>query len=195
MFDLQKLRESGWESDERSTSVKYDPSVVELGRSVAKGDSIKVNLPVCLTSQGDFGQASSVVILVYSAKCSFRLVAVAVVGVAKIECKDWLVEKSLVQHVVERWDNLVDADRVVAKTHDTIETAKCKGKTGLGGCFCKVLVLDFKITDLDDVLRYETAETTGAISDLELRAVLLVCRRRRRVVLGVEVARDGATLL
>jgi hypothetical protein len=52
------------------------------------------------------------------------------------------------------------------------------------------LTLDLEVADLEDIVGNEAAELTRAVANLELGAVLFVCRRRRRVVLGVEVAGD-----
>ena len=67
---------------------------------------------------------------------------------------------------------------------------KSKSQTRLGGGLGKVLSLDLEITDGDSVLRHEAAEATGAVADLEGGTVLLECRRRRRVELGVQIASD-----
>lgn len=118
----------------------------------------------------------------------------ALVGVAKVEGEHGLVQQTLVERVVERRNNLVHADGVVTKTENTIEPAEGKRETGLGSGFCEVLVLDLQVTNLESVLGHETAERSRSVADLEVGAVLLVGRRSRRIVLGVEVASDRAAL-
>jgi hypothetical protein len=116
------------------------------------------------------------------------------VGVTEVEGEHGLVQKTLVKHVVEGRDDAVDTDSVVAKTHDAVEPAEGEGETGLGGSLGEVLVLHLEVTNLEDVLGDEAAKRAGAVADLEVGAVLLVCRRRRRVILGVEVAGDRVAL-
>ena len=185
---LQKLGDGGGESNEGCAGVENDTSVVHLSSLLAKGDGIEINLPVGLAPQGDLGQLAGVVALVDAAKGSLRLLLL--VGIAKVEGENRLVQKTLVEHVVEGRHDAVDTDGVVAKAHDAVEPAESKSETRLRGGLGKVLVLDLEVTNLEDIIGDEAAERTGSIADLELRAVLLVCRRRRRVVLGVEVAGD-----
>ena len=65
-----------------------------------------------------------------------------VVGGAEVESKDWLVEKILLDHVVEgRW-NGVDADTVVAKAQDAVEATKGESKTWLRRRFGEKLVFN-----------------------------------------------------
>jgi hypothetical protein len=56
-------------------------------------------------------------------------------------------------------------------------------------------VLDLEVADLEDILGDEAAERAGAVADLKLGTVLLVSRRGRRVVLGVEVAGNRVAAL
>lgn len=148
---VQEISKSAGESNERSTSVKNGTGRLELGSLVAKGDGIKVNLPVCLAAERDLGHGTSVVILVDSTEDGLRLGAL-VVGVAEVEGKDWLVKETLLNRRVERRRDLVNTDGVVTKTEDTVEAAKGKGKAGLRGGLTEELVLDLEVTNLDSVL-------------------------------------------
>lgn len=56
-------------------------------------------------------------------------------------------------------------------------------------------MFDLEITNPEGILRDKAAQTTGAISNLELGTVFLVRRRSGRVVLGVKIARNRATFL
>ena len=132
-------------------------------------------------------------VLVNSTKGGHRVLTF-LVGVAQIKGKDGLIDLLLVQHVVERRNNLVDGDGVKAQSQDTVESTKGKSKTRLAGCFGELLVLELQIPNLDGVFGNKATQTAGSISDLELAAVLLECGGRRRVVLAVEVAGDRATL-
>lgn len=148
----QKLSQGGRKSNQRSSSVQDNTSVVKLSRCVTKSDGIKVNLPVCLASQRDLGHLASVVSLVHATKHSLRFIALTVVGVAKVEGDDRLIKKALVNHVVEGWNDLVDADGIIAETHDSIKATEGKRKARLLSSFSKVLVLDLDVADLDGVL-------------------------------------------
>lgn len=154
---VEELSKGRWESDERSSGVKYNASVIELSSGVTEGDRIKINLPVCLTSQWDLSDLAGVVVLVDTTEDGLGLITLAVVGISKVESKDWLIQELLVDHVVEwRWD-LVDGDGVETKTQDTIESAESKGKTWLLGSFGEDLVLDFEVTNGHGILGNETA--------------------------------------
>jgi hypothetical protein len=189
---IQELSNGGGKRDQRCAGVKDDTSVVHLGGLLAKCDRIKVNLPVRLAPQGKLDELASVVALVDAAESSLGLLLL--VGIAEVESEHGLVEQALLEHVVERRHNALDADGVVAETHDAIEPAESKGETGLRGGLSEVLVLHLKVADLEDVVGNVTAQLARAVLDLELGAVLLVRRRRRRIVLGVQVAGDRAAL-
>lgn len=185
---LQKLSDGGGKSNEGCAGIQDDTSVVHLSGLVAEGDGIKVNLPVGLAPQGNLGQLASVVALINTTKGSLGFLVL--VGVAKVEGENRLVQKTLVEHVVEGRHDAVDTDGVVAKAHDAVEPAEGKSEARLRGGLGEVLVLHLEVANLEDIVGDEAAERAGSVADLELRAVLLVCRRRRRVVLGVEVAGD-----
>lgn len=133
---------------------------------VAKSDSVELDLPVSLAPQWDVGNVARVVGFVETTECNFRSI-LALGGVAEVKCKDWLVQKLLIKHAVERrWDS-VDADSVISESQDAIKSAKGKGKTRLGSGFSEKLVLDCQITNGDGVLRNVTTERTRAVLNLK----------------------------
>lgn len=190
-FLVQKLGEGGRESNERGTGVEDDTSVVELGGVLAEGDGVEIDFPVRLAAERDLGHRTGVVILVNTAEGGDGLITV-LVGVAKVEAKDRLIEEVLLQHAVEGRGDLVDGDGVVAETKDTIEATEGKGQAGLTSSLSEELVLDLEVANGDGVLGDETAQATRAIADGELGTVLRIGARRGRVVLAVKVAGDGA---
>jgi hypothetical protein len=170
---LQKLGDGGGKGDERGTGVKNNTGVVHLGGLLAEGDRIKVNLPVGLAPQRKLDHLAGVVALVDATEGSLGLLLL--VGVAEVEGEHGLVQKTLVEHVVERRDDALDTDGVVAKTHDTVEPAEGERKTGLRGGLGEVLMLHLEVANLEDILGDEAAERAGAVTDLEVGPVLLVC--------------------
>jgi len=110
------------------------------------------------------------------------------------EREQGLVEKTLVDHVIERWDNTVDRDRVICKTQDAVELAESKGKTRLLGGFSKILVANSEVTYGELVLRDIALHRTRAILDGELGTIGLVCRGTAGLVLGMQETCDGVAL-
>lgn len=99
------------------------------------------------------------------------------VGTSKVESKDGFVKKTLVNHGVERRNNLVDRDRVITKAQNTVELAEGESQTRLRSSLSEDLILNFKVPDLKGVLRYKTAQATRAVADLEGGTVGLVSLR------------------
>lgn len=192
-YNSQELSHGGWQSNERSAGVKDDTGVLKLGNVFAKGNGIKVDLPVGLAAERNVDQLAGVVALVHTTKGGLGVVTL-LVGVAQVESKLGLIQKLLVQHVVEGRDHLVDGDGVVSQTQDTIKAAEGKGQTRLASSLGEVLLLDLQVADLQGVLRHEAAQAARAVADLELGTVLLVGARRGRVILAVEEARDRGAL-
>lgn len=134
---------------------------------VAECDGVELDLPVSLASQWDVGDIASVVGLVKTTECNLGCV-LSLGGVAKVESKDWLVQKLLVEHVVKwRWDS-IDTDSVITETQDAIKSTEGKSKAWLGSRFSEKLILDGQVTDGDGVLGNVAAERARAVSDLEL---------------------------
>lgn len=113
--NLQEFSKSGWESDEGSTSVEDDTSVIKFRSVFAKGDGVELNLPVGLATKRDSSHLASVVVLADTTESSNRVIAI-LIGVTKVEGKNGLIQQALVKHVVEWGDDLVDRDGVIAET-------------------------------------------------------------------------------
>lgn len=189
----QELSKSRRQGDKGSASVQNGTGFVKLCDVIAKGNRVKVNLPVRLPAKRDLDQITSEVISVDTTEGGHRVITFGV-GISKIEGKNRLIKQFLVQHVVERGNDLVDRDGVISQSQNAIESAESKGKTGLTGRFRKILILDFQIANLKNILRDKATQATGSIADGELGAVLLVGTRGRGVILAVQVACDGSTL-
>jgi hypothetical protein len=186
---VEELGDVAGESDQGSTGVQNDTSVLKLGGIFAERDGVEINLPVGLAAQGDLGDLAGVVVLVNTTEDNLGVVST--VGIAQVEGEYLVVQKLLVDHLVERRDNAVDRDSVVAETQNAVKPAKGESQTRLAGGLGKVLVLNADVTDGNSVLGDETAQATGSVADLELGAILLEGRRRGGVVLGVEIAGDA----
>jgi hypothetical protein len=190
---VEQLSKSGGKGNEGSAGVEDGTGVVQRSRLATEGDLVEVDLPVSLAAEGNLGQLAGVVVLVDAAEQGLAL-STLVVGVAEVEAEHGLIKKTLVNHAVERRDNAVHGDGVVAKTHDTVEAAKGEGKTGLRGSLSEQLVLDLEVANLDGVLADVALKAAGAIPDGKVGAVLLVGGRLAVVVLGVQVAGNGAAV-
>lgn len=186
--DLGNVRGKG---DERCAGVDSSTGVVEIHLFVAKGDLVELDLPVTLTADGGVGNLALVTAVIHTAKDSL---ATVLLRVTKVESELGLIQKTLVDHLVEGRDDTVDADRVVGETEDTVKLAKGESKTGLRGSLGKVLTLDLQVADGQDVVGHDTLHGARTILDLEFGAVLLVRRRGRVVVLGVQEASDRRAL-
>lgn len=117
------------------------------------------------------------------------------VGIAQVESKHGLINKLLVDHVVEGRNHLVHGDGVVSKAENAVEATESKGQTRLVGGLGEVLAFNLQVTNLESVLGDKATQAAGSIADLELGAILLVCARRRRVIFAVEEAGNGAARL
>ena len=87
--------------------------------------------------------------------------------VSQVEGEYWLVQQLMVDHVVEWRDRLVDGDGIVTKTENTIKSAKGKCEAWLFSCLSKVLVLGFRVTNCDGVLRLVAFLTSRTVGNLE----------------------------
>jgi hypothetical protein len=193
-IDLQKLGHGGGQGNQRGTSVQNDTGVLKFSNVVTEGNRVKVDLPVRLATERNLDQLASVVALVDTTESSFRAITV-LVGITQVEGKHGLINRLLVDHVVEGGDHLVNGDGVVAKAKNTIKATESKGKARLIGGLSKVLSLDLQVTDLQSVLGHEAAQAAGSIPNLELGTILLICARSGRVIFAVKEASDGAALL
>jgi len=98
----------------------------------------------------------------------------SIIKISKIESEDLLVKEALLDHVVKGWHNFVDGDGVIAQTQDTIKSTKGEGQARFAGGLTKFLLLDLQVSNLKGVLRDEPCNASRAISDLEVRPILLV---------------------
>jgi len=187
---VEELSKRCWEGNERGSGVKDDAGVLQLGSRIAEADRVEVNLPVSLASQGDLDQFAGVVALVGPAEDGLGLG----LGITEVESENRVIQKTLVDHVVEGRGDLVDGDGVVSQTQDAVESTKGKGKTGLLGGLGEELVLDLEVTNGHDIAGNESAQASGAVLDGEGRPVLRVGRRRGGVILCVKETGDRATL-
>lgn len=169
---VQKLGQGAGEDVEGRAGVKDDTSVLELGNLVAKGNGIKVHLPVGLAAEGDVLDLALVTVLVDATEDSLALA----LGVGEVESENGLVQETLVDHLVEGRDDAVDGDGVVGQTKDAIKAAKGKSKAGFAGGLGKVLILDLEVTDGENIVGYEASQATRAVMDLEVGSVGLVRR-------------------
>jgi hypothetical protein len=90
-------------------------------------------------------------ILVDTTEHGLRLIAL-VVSIAEIEGDNRLIDKLLVNHVIEGRHDFVDADGIITKAHDSVETAEGESQTGLLSGFSKILVFDDGVANLDGIL-------------------------------------------
>lgn len=103
------------ETPER-TGVDRGARVVEVEGLAAKVDLLELDLPVPPPADGDVVNPALVVLVVDATKDGLALLRVA----AHPERKDGLVEEALVDHVVERRDDVLHRDRVVPETEDAV---------------------------------------------------------------------------
>lgn len=110
---------------------------------------------------------------------------------------------------------MVHGDSVIAETKDTIEPdvrspleevqtsyaskknalSESEGKPGFLRSLSKILLGDLEVTDGKQIIGDKAFHGAGAILNLKLGAILLVCAGGRRVVFGVKEARDGSAAL
>lgn len=188
---VEELGELRWESNEGSSGVKNGASVVHGSLLLSELDSVELNLPVGLSAEWEFDELARVVRLIDTTEGNLRLV----VGVTEVEREDSLIELALVDKVVEWWDNLVDGDGVVSKTHDTVEATESKSQTWLLSSLSEVLLFDGEVANGDGVLGDETAQAARAVLDVEACSVGLVCAGGAGIVGLVEIASNRAALL
>lgn len=181
---VEHFRHVGRHDDQRSTSVNSRSGVLQLQLFLSERDRLELELPVSLSSDGMVLDLSAVCRIIHTTESGLSSVFLRL---AQSERKHGLVEELLVEHVVEGGNNVVDGDGVVCQSKDTVEFTKGKSESRLFGGFGKVLVLDGKVTDDDSVLRDETFEGTGSVSNGKLGSVGLVGGGSGRVVFRVQL--------
>jgi hypothetical protein len=188
---VQKLSESAGEDVQGGTGVEDGTSVLLLSNLIAESNGFEVNLPVSLAAEGNVLDVSSELGLIDTTKGSLALAILVI----EVESKDGLVQKLLVDHLVEGRDHAVHGNAVIAETEDTVEATKGESQTGLLSGLSEVLVLDLEVADGDNIIGDETRQAARSVVDLELGAIFLISRGSGRVVLRVKVAGDAAALL
>lgn len=114
---VDDLGNVGRKSNEGRSSVDGSTGALELERLLAKLDLLELDLPVALAADGDVINLARVVLVVDGAKGGLALLGIR----AEPESEHGRVEQTLVDHVVERRDDVLDRNRVVGKTEDTVE--------------------------------------------------------------------------
>lgn len=100
---VQELSKVGGENVQGSTSVEDSTSALELGSLVTERNRFDVDLPVGLAAERDVLDLALVVVLVDTTENSLATLVI----MAEVESKDRLVNELLVDHLVERRDDLV----------------------------------------------------------------------------------------
>lgn len=113
---VDNFGEVGRKGNEGRSGVDRSAGALQLEDLVSELDLLELDLPVSLAADGDVVDVSSVVRLVDTSECRDTLFGVR----AEPEGKDGVVEETLVDHVVERRDDMLDRDRVVSETEDTV---------------------------------------------------------------------------
>ena len=103
---MQHLGDVRRHDDQRSSGIDRSAGTLELELFVTKANLLEFDLPVPLSADGNVGDFALVRTVVGSAENAFSSI---VVGRAEAEGEDGLVEKLLVDHVVEGGRNVVDA--------------------------------------------------------------------------------------
>jgi hypothetical protein len=119
---VDNLGKVSGKSDERRSGVNGSAGAFEFKLFISELDLLELNLPVSLAANGDVVNVTSVVSLVDTTESCDTLFRVG----SEPESENGVVEKTLVDHVVEGGDDVLDRDRIVSKTEDTI----CKRRRG-----------------------------------------------------------------
>ena len=90
-------------------------------------------------------------ILVHTTEHGLGFVLLTVISAAEVEGDDGLVKKALRNHIVEWWNDLIDADSIITETHNPIKATEGKSKPGFLSSFSKILVLDDDVSDLKGI--------------------------------------------
>ena len=200
---VDDLRDIGRHSDEGCSSVDSGTSVLEFEGLVSELDRVEFNLPVSLAADRDVVNVTLEVVAVDSTENGLTHFRVG----SEPEREDGVVEESLVDHVVEGRNDVLNRDRVVSETKDTIceqwhkisvllkstliskcrltEFAESESESGFDGRFSEILLLDGQITNRHDIVRDDSLEGSRTVLNLELGSVRLVSRRSFGVVLGL----------
>lgn len=183
-LSIEKLGDARGENVEGGTSVEDGTSVLKFGDLIAKSNGVEVNLPIGLAAERNVLNLARVVGLINATKGSHR----TFIAASKVEGENRLIQKLLVHHLVKGRNNTIDGNGIVAKAKNTVKAAKGKGKAGLAGSLGKVLALDREVADSDNIVGNESSQATRSVVDFKIGSILLVRRRGRRIVRGVQEA-------
>ena len=104
----------------RLTSIDSSTSVLQLKNVITKLDLLKLNLPVSLAANGNVVQLPIEGAFVDASENGF---AAILLRRSQAEREDRLIQKTLVDHLVEWRGNVVHRNGIVSKAKDTIESA------------------------------------------------------------------------
>jgi len=103
-FLVQELSQGGWERNERSSGVDNSSSVLELSSRLSKGYGLEFDLPVSLSADGELNEFALIMGLIDTTENSLTLIIL----IAEVEGKNRLIKKTLIDHLVEGRNDVVD---------------------------------------------------------------------------------------
>lgn len=183
---------SGGTSDQRGTGVDNGHrDLGDLGSVDSHGS--EVSGPVGLGSDRHPRKLTLKVILV-DATNNELTVLVGLLG--QVEREDGVIDRSLLDHVLEDSLGAINGDGRESKTENTVELADEEGKSQTGSVsdLSELLLRDVDISNRDGVARPETRDRARTILDGELGSVLGKGGRLGGLVTGVHTARQPASV-
>jgi hypothetical protein len=148
-LSIEHLSDIRRSSDEGGASIDGGASVLKLENLITESNRLELNLPISLATNGNVIDLASVVVGVNATKDGLAWVFLRVTDT---EREDRFVEKTLVEEFVEGRSDVIDRNRVIGKTEDTIELSKSEGKTRLLQCFGKQQRIYFEIANGEGIL-------------------------------------------
>lgn len=172
-----------------------DQGGASIGNSLAVGADIVARhisavhgeLPVALFGNIDIGDITGVQVGVDTTQNQFTTLSSGTVT-GQVEGEDIGVNQTLGVHVVEGRDDIVDGNRLVGHTEDTIEAGSNKAGTGFRGGFGEGLGLDGQTIDGDGIGGQVAGQTARAVLDGEGFTVSNIGGGGRGIVLVVVLA-------
>lgn len=98
-------------------SINSSASVIHLKRIVAKGDLLQLDFPISVATDGNIVYFALVGVVVDTSKDGFTTIRVG----SNSEREEGLIEQTLINHIVKRWHNTVDGNRIKRKTQDSVK--------------------------------------------------------------------------
>jgi len=133
--------------------------------------AIHFELPISTASDGDVREVTVVARGVGTPEDDFTSFVSSRVA-AEVKREDGRRHQILSHHIVENRWNAVDGNRVVSHAENAVEFGRDEGHARLVGSLGEGLTFDLERADGDDVGGEEAGETSGSVSNGELRAVL-----------------------